>query len=88
MAKIVMVVRLMPSEADVDLEGLLERVKGGLPEGVELKEAKIEPLAFGMSVIEAAFTMPEEEGVTDKLEEYLKGFPEIEEVSVVMTGRI
>jgi len=87
-AKVVVVVKIMPSDAEVDMEELIRKIGEGLPEGVELREAKVKPFAFGMSVVEAAFTTPEEEGVTDKLENYLREFPEIGEVDVTMVTRL
>lgn len=88
MARVVMVVKIMPSDTDVNLEELIDRIREGVPEGVELREAKIEPLAFGMSVIEAAFTMSEEEGITDKLEQSLRKIPQIGEIDVIMVSRL
>lgn len=88
MARIVMVVRIIPSDTEVNLEELINRIRGELPEDVELREARTEPLAFGMSVIEAAFTMPEEEGITDKLEQSLRKIPQIGEIDVIMTSRL
>ena len=88
MARVAVVVRIIPSDSDVDLDKLSEKIRAGLPQGIELKEARKEPLAFGMSVLQIAFTAPEEEGSTDKLEEFLKRFPEIEDIEVVMVSRL
>lgn len=88
MGKVVMVVRIMPSGVDVDIEGLLSKIREGLPEGVGLASSKIEPFVFGLKVLEAAFTIPDEEGYSDKVEEYLRGFPEVEEIDVVALTRL
>ncbi len=88
MARVAIVVRIIPADSNVNLDELSEKIKAGLPGGIELKEARKEPLAFGMSVLQAAFTAPEEEGSTDKLEEFLKSFPEVEDIEVVMVSRL
>ena len=59
MARVAMLLRIMPADQDVDLNNLIQKIKEGLPTGFELKDVKIKPFAFGMSVIEAMFTLPE-----------------------------
>ena len=88
MARIAMILRIMPADQDVDLNDLVQRIKKDLPSEFELKDVKIKPFAFGMSVIEAMFTLPEEERASARLEEYLKGFEEIQEINVLMTTRL
>jgi len=88
MARIAMILRIMPADQDVDLNDLVQRIKKDLPSEFELKDVKIKPFVFGMSVIEAMFTLPEEERASARLEEYLKGFEEIQEINVLMTTRL
>ena len=88
MARVAMVLRIMPADQDVDLNNLVQRIREGLPSGFELKDVKIKPFAFGMSVIEAMFTLPEEERASARLEDYLKGFEDIQEINVLMSTRL
>ncbi|MCD6260957.1 MAG: elongation factor 1-beta [Thaumarchaeota archaeon] len=88
MARVAMLLRIMPADQDVDLNNLIQKIKEGLPSGFELRDAKIKPFAFGMSVIEAMFTLPEEEGASARLEEYLRGFEDIQEINVLMSTRL
>ena len=88
MARIAMLLRIMPADQDVDLDNLVEKIRKGLPSGFELRDVKIKPFAFGMSVVEAMFTIPEEEGASARLEEYLRGFEDIQEINVLMSTRL
>jgi len=88
MARVAMLLRIMPADQDVDLNNLIQKIKEGLPTGFELRDAKIKPFAFGMSVVEAMFTLPEEEGASARLEEYLRGFEDIQEINVLMSTRL
>jgi len=53
-----------------------------------MRDAKVKPFAFGMSVVEAMFTIPEEEGASARLEEYLRRFEDIQEINVLMSTRL
>jgi translation elongation factor aEF-1 beta len=48
MGRIFAVYELMPESTDVDLDGVIGVLKTSLPEGVDLRETKIEPVAFGL----------------------------------------
>lgn len=88
MAKVLMLIRVMPSDEAVDLDGLVDKISKGLPEGIELRESKREPIAFGAESLLMAFTMPDEEGHAYALEEYLRSFPEIQEFVTEFVTRI
>ena len=88
MARVAVLLRIMPADQDVDLNNLIQKIREGLPSEFELRDVKIKPFAFGMSVIEAMFTLPEEEGASARLEEYLRGFEDIQEINVLMSTRL
>ena len=88
MARVAMLLRIMPADQDVDLNSLIQKIRESLPSEFELRDVKIKPFAFGMSVIEAMFTLPEEEGASARLEEYLRGFEDIQEINVLMSTRL
>lgn len=78
----------MPVDENVDLDGLADKISKGLPKGIELHESRREPLAFGAESLLMAFAMPDEEGHVYALEEYLKGFPEIQEFMTEFVTRV
>jgi len=88
MGKVIMIVRIMPEDSSVNLDELVSEIERNLPERVELASTKIEPFAFGMSVLETALTMPDEEGFSEKIEEYLKSLEGVGEIEVVALTRL
>lgn len=87
MAKVFMIVRIMPVDEDVDLEELVSKIKLSLPENIEVFSTKIEPFAYSLNILNVVFKMPDEEGYSAKLEEYLKSFKEIGEFEIVGLSR-
>ncbi len=83
-----MLIRIMPADENVDLDELTNKISKGLPKNIELRESKKEPLAFGAECILAAFTMPDEEGYVQVLEDYLRNFPEIQEFVTEFVTRV
>ncbi len=88
MAKVIVLIKIMPVDESVDVDNLLSKIKIGLPENIELLSVRTEPFVFGLKVINALFRMPDEEGYPNKLEEYLKGFPEVGEFEVSSISRV
>ncbi len=88
MARVAVIIEILPVDQDVNLEELIEKIKRNLPEGFELKDHQVNPIAFGLNLIKAIFTLPEEEGVTESLEKYLESFEEIEEVNITTVTRL
>lgn len=88
MAKVAVLIRIMPVDESVDIDDLINKIRTSLPEKIELASFKTEPFVFGLTVINALFKMPDEEGYPNKLEEYLKRFPEVGELEVVSMSRV
>jgi len=88
MAKVIVLIKIMPVDESVDVDNLLSKIKIGLPENIELLSVRTEPFVFGLKVINALFRMPDEEGYPNKLEEYLRGFPEVGEFEVSSISRV
>lgn len=88
MGKVLMLVKIMPADENVDLDELTNKISRNLPNGIELRETRKEPLAFGAECLLVAFTMPDEEGYAYALEDYLKSFPEIQEFVTEFVTRV
>jgi elongation factor 1-beta len=76
--------RIMPSDPSVDVDAIGEKIKSM---DAELKDMKIEPIAFGLKAITVMFLLPDESGVADELEEKLKkieGVGEVETLGVTL----
>lgn len=87
MGRVVVVYRFMMDSPERDIEGvtahLEERVRR--MEGVELRETRIEDVAFGIRAAACTFLLDEREGLVDDLERTLatlEGVASLENVSV------
>ncbi|MCD6235793.1 MAG: elongation factor 1-beta, partial [Thaumarchaeota archaeon] len=49
MARVAAVVEILPADPSIKLEDLIERIRSGLPEGFELKDHQVRPIAFGLN---------------------------------------
>ncbi len=82
MAKVMMRIRVMPNDVNVNMEELLERVKDIQLEGVELRDATIQPVAFGLKALVLLAIMPDTEGIGDKYVEEIQKIDGVESVEI------
>jgi elongation factor 1-beta len=87
MARLVARIKILPAEAETDLDGVLESLKKGVPEGMEIKAHAKEPLAFGLHAIVGDFMLDDAEGQMDKLEDAIKGISGVGEIEVMNISR-
>ncbi len=73
MARVLLAVRIMPQDSEIDLDALSNELKEKLP--------------FGLESLVAWFSVPEEEGVTGRLESYLMSINGVGEFSVEAMSR-
>ncbi len=85
MGKVYMKLRVMPEDVDVDLEKVYEKIKEVAPENVEIKDYKIQPIAFGLKALLVVAVMPDEGGIGDKLVERIQSIEGVESVEVEAT---
>ncbi|WP_440059033.1 elongation factor 1-beta [Thermogladius sp. 4427co] len=89
MAKILVVVKVLPEDITIRLDELKEKVEKSLPQGYELKGYDIEPIAFGLNAIRLYIFMPENtEGGTEPLEQALQSVPGVSQVEVEVVHRV
>ncbi|MEM3096060.1 MAG: elongation factor 1-beta [Nitrososphaerota archaeon] len=88
MANVLLVVRVYPETPEVDLSGILENIRAGLPHGVRLKDHKVEEMGFGLQSLLLGLTMPDSEGVSESVERSLQSVPGVSEVNVERVTRI
>ncbi len=75
---------LMPESTDVDLDAIVANLGNVIPEGVEIIETHIQPVAFGLMKINVGFIINDEnESVGGDLENALMAIEGIENVECV-----
>jgi len=88
MGKVYMKLRVMPEDVDVNLESIYEKIKEVAPEKVEIKDYKIQPIAFGLKALLVMAIMPDEGGIGDELIEKIQSIEGVESVEVEATELI
>ncbi|MCS7109943.1 MAG: elongation factor 1-beta [Candidatus Caldarchaeum sp.] len=88
MAKVLMVVRILPKESDANLEDLAKAIAANLPTGVTIGDKKVEDIGFGLRALVVGFVMPEVDGIGEALEAYLSTVEEVGEFDVQSVTRV
>lgn len=88
MARVLATVKVFLSGPEVELQAVADEIARNLPEGFEFHGSKSEPLAFGMEVLVVGVSMPDEEGYSSRLEDYLRKVSGVDEISVLTVQRV
>jgi translation elongation factor aEF-1 beta len=89
MAKVLVTVKLFPSDPTTNLNQLKETVRKTLDGKASIYKYEEEPIAFGLVALVAHVLIPEEEqGRMDEVEDLLKKTDGISEVQVIVSRRI
>ena len=83
MAQVVITLKIMPSNVDIDLSKLEEQAKEMISEfGGEVGKKEEEPVAFGLKALKLIFVMDESIGSTESLEEQISKVEGVQSVEV------
>lgn len=89
MAKIVAGYDIYPTDASVDMNGIVEAIPETVPVGVKLLETEIRPVAFGLKKVFAGFMIEsEEDDIGTRLENGLRAIKDVENIECVTTGNV
>ena len=86
-SRLVARIRILPAEADSDLDDLILGLKTKIPEDIKLKAHAKEPIAFGLQAIIGDFLIDDKEGQIDKLEDSIKKTEEVGEIEIINVSR-
>ena len=88
LANIVVSFKIFPSEAEVELNLLREKITKQLPQFASVHGFAEEPIAFGISALIAHIILPEDRsGVLDEVESYLLKIKEVSQIETIMVRR-
>ena len=87
MAQLVARIRIMPADAESNLDSVVQAMKTSMPQGMEMKGHAVEPIAFGLKAIVGDFLLEDAEGQMDKLEESIKKIGGVGEIEVMNISR-
>ncbi|TLY14635.1 MAG: elongation factor 1-beta [Thaumarchaeota archaeon] len=68
MGSYVIRVKVLPSDASVDIEKVVDSVKKNLGSEAQLRGKSVEPIAFGISAVVLDIVAPEKEGSIEAVE--------------------
>jgi elongation factor 1-beta len=87
MARLIARIRVMPADAESNLDSVVQSLKTALPPGMEMKGHALEPIAFGLKAIVGDFLLEDAEGQMDQLEESIKNVEGVGEIDVMNISR-
>ncbi|MEM0351813.1 MAG: elongation factor 1-beta [Sulfolobales archaeon] len=89
MGKVVVAIRINPDSDEVNIDGLVDKIKQALPQQYELIKAEKFYIAFGLYGLRVYLAMPEEyEGGTYELENILGSIEGISSVDIEYVTRM
>jgi len=89
LAKVLVSLKIFPSDVNVDLEALKKKIEDSLPDFASIYKYEEEPIAFGLVALIAHVLVPEDKaGGIDEVETALKNIDEISNFQALTIQRV
>ncbi|RLI44709.1 elongation factor 1-beta [Candidatus Bathyarchaeota archaeon] len=89
MAKVLVSMKILPSDVTTDLNLLKKKIEKELPKFASVYKFSEEPIAFGLTALIAHIVIPEEKsGGLDDVEKQLQKIDEISQMETLMVRRV
>ena len=89
MADVISVIKIYPKDVLDDFSELVNKISSNLPSKYRLLRYETEDLAYGYKTLRLFIVFPEEtEGGTEEIENFLRGFSEVDEIEVELVTRV
>lgn len=86
MGEVLVLLRVLPEDIDVDLDAVREEVKHRIPSGVRLRGIETKDIAFGLRALNVVVQMSDTAGGPDNVQRALEGIPRVQSVEVMDMG--
>lgn len=87
MSKLIVRVKILPSEAETNLDKVSKSISETMPSGMDVKTVSKQPIAFGLFSLLVDFVLEDSEGQMDKLEDFLGKTEGVGQFDVVTMSR-
>jgi elongation factor 1-beta len=82
MGDVVMKLKVMPRDVEVDLDEVYSKIDKVKGEKIDIRDKKIQPIAFGLKALVIMAVMPDEGSIGDEFVDRIREIEEVESVEI------
>ena len=86
MGEVAAVLKIMPESPEVDMNKIMDSIKGAIPSYARLHGMQVMDIAFGLKALKVAVILGDKTGGTEEIEANIAKIPGVESVEVEELG--